>query len=166
MRQLEKLHIVNYNHTQIKVSPHVADEMKRLHTNCIPQLQHNLFEIVKSDVKIVHFNVGNIYRKIDDIKQDAILQSSNIISINETHLSRDDALSVEMMNLSEEMEIFCNDRNTFGGEVVLIVNKKFHPQCIHIDTCYEICCVMINYTTEIVLISVHRPPSISMSIHK
>ena len=132
VRQLEKLHIVNYNHTQIKVSPHVADEMKRLRTNCVPQLQHNLFEIVKSDIKIVHINVGNIYRKIDDIKQDAILQSSNIISINETHLSRDNALSVEMINLSEEMEIFRNDRNTFGGGVALIVNKKFHPQHIYI----------------------------------
>ena len=70
--------------------------------------------------------------------------------------------SVEMMNLSEEMEIFHNDRNTFGGGVALIVNRKFHPQCIHIDTYYEICCVMINYTTEIVLISVYRPPSISI----
>ena len=38
--------------------------------------------------------------------RDAILQSSNIISINETHLSRDDVISAEMMNLSEEMEIF------------------------------------------------------------
>ena len=56
---------------------------------------------MKSDVKIVHINVGNIYRKIDDIKQDAILQSSNVISMNETHLSRDDPLSAEMMNLSE-----------------------------------------------------------------
>ena len=71
--QLEKLHIVNYNCAQIKVSPHIADEMKRLCTNCVPQLQHNLFKIVKSDVNIVHINVGNIYRKIDDIKQDAIL---------------------------------------------------------------------------------------------
>ena len=42
VRQLEKLHIVNYNCTQIKVSPHIADEMKRLCTNCAPQLQHNL----------------------------------------------------------------------------------------------------------------------------
>ena len=83
---------MNYNHTQIKISPHIADEMKRLCTNCVPQLQNNLFKIVKSDVNIVHINVENIYRKIDDIKQDAILQSSNIISINETHLSRDDAL--------------------------------------------------------------------------
>ena len=92
------------------------DEMKRLCTNCVPQLQHNLFEIVKSDVNIVHINVGNIYRKIDDIKQDVILQSSNIISINETNLSIDDSLSVEMMNLSEEIEIFWNDRNRSGGE--------------------------------------------------
>ena len=30
VRQLEKLHIVNYTRTQIKVSLHVADEMDRL----------------------------------------------------------------------------------------------------------------------------------------
>ena len=154
VRQLEKLHIVNYNRTQIKVSPHVADEMKRLCTNCVPQLQHNLFKILKSDVNIVHINVGNIYRKIDDIKQDAILQSSNIISINETHLSINDALSVEMMNLSEEIEIFWNDRNRSGGGVALMVNKKFNPQQIHINTCCEIYSVIIHCTSEIVLISV------------
>ena len=35
VRQLEKLHIVNYTPKQIKVSPHVAEEMKRLHMNCV-----------------------------------------------------------------------------------------------------------------------------------
>ena len=38
VRQLDKLYIVNYSHTQIKASQHVADEMKRLLTNCVPQL--------------------------------------------------------------------------------------------------------------------------------
>ena len=95
-------------------------------------------------------------------REDQILQSLNIISINETHLSSRDVMSAEMMNLSDEMQMFRNDRNTFGGGVALIVNKKFHPQHIHIDTCYEICCVLIKYTTEIVLISVYRPPSTSI----
>ena len=162
VRQLEKLHIVNYTRTQIKVSLHVADEMDRLRTNCVPQIQHNLFEIVKSDVNIVHINVGNIYRKIDDMKQDSILQNSNIISINETHLSIDDVLSAKMMHLSEEMEIFHNDRNTSGGGVALIVNKKFNPVHINIDTCCEVCAVMIHCTIEIILISVYRPLSTSI----
>ena len=98
----------------------------------------------------------------DDIKQDEILQTANIISINETHLSITDALGPDMMNLMEEMEIFHNDRNSFGGEVALIVNIKFHPQHIDVDTCYEICAVRILYTSEIVLISVYRPPSTSI----
>ena len=144
------------------MSPHVADEMKRLCMNCVPLLEDNLFQILKSDINIVHINVGGIYRKIDDIKQDQILQISNIISINETHLSKTDTLSPEMMNLTNEMEIFCTHRNSFGGGVALIVNKKFNPQWIHLDMCYEICAVIMHCTSEIVLISVYRPPAPSI----
>ena len=57
LRQLEKLHIVNYTRSQIKVSPHAVDEMRRLCTNCLPPLQDNLFQIVKGNLNIVHINV-------------------------------------------------------------------------------------------------------------
>ena len=103
-----------------------------------------------------------IYRKIDDIKQDEIFQNSNIISLNETHLAKTDVLSLDMMNLTEKMEIFHNARNIFGGGASLIVHKNFNPQHIHIDTCYKICAVMMYYKCEIVLISVYRPPSTSI----
>ena len=43
VRQLEKLYIVNYTWKQIKVSPHVMDEIKRLHMNCVPLLEDNFF---------------------------------------------------------------------------------------------------------------------------
>ena len=136
--------------------------MKRLHTNCLPPLQDNLFQIVKGNLNIAHINVGNIYRKIDDIKQDEIFQNSNIISLNETHLAKTDVLSPDMINLTDKMEIFCNDRNIFGWGVSLIVLKKFNPHSIHIDTCYEICAVMMFYKCEIVLISAYRPPLTSI----
>ena len=41
VRQSDKLLIVNYSQSQIKVSPHVADEMKRLCMNCVPPLPSN-----------------------------------------------------------------------------------------------------------------------------
>ena len=43
-----------------------------------------------------------------------------------------------------------------------MVKKKSNPQKIHIDTCCEICSVIIHCTSEIVLISVYKPPATSI----
>ena len=52
VRELDKLHIVNYTRTQIQRSPTVADEMKRLRTNLLPQTPPHLFQIVTQDMLI------------------------------------------------------------------------------------------------------------------
>ena len=51
VREVKGLHIINYTHSQIKVSPTVAYEMDRLRKNVLPQIPHNLFEIVENGVK-------------------------------------------------------------------------------------------------------------------
>ena len=60
VRELDKLHIVNYTHTQIRVSPTVADEMKRFQTNLLPQTPPHVFQIVTGHVNILHLNTGNM----------------------------------------------------------------------------------------------------------
>ena len=87
MRELDKLHIINYTHTQIQVSPNVADKMERLQTNVLPQTPPYLFQIVAGHVNVLHLNIGNMQGRMADIKDDDILKSTDIISINETHLS-------------------------------------------------------------------------------
>ena len=70
VKTLEKLHIINYTRSQIHVSEHVENEMRRLSKNIFPQMPSNLFHDVPGGVKILHLNIGNFKRKIEDIKDD------------------------------------------------------------------------------------------------
>ena len=85
VRTLEKLHIINYTRSQIHVSEHVEKEMKRLRKNILPQMPSNLFKDVPGGVNLLHLNIGNLKRKIEDIEDDDIFKDSDIISLNETH---------------------------------------------------------------------------------
>ena len=68
------------------MSEHVEKEMKRLRKNILPQMPSKLFHNIPGGVKILHLNIGNLKRKMEDIKDDDILKNSDIISLNETHL--------------------------------------------------------------------------------
>ena len=48
----------------------------------------NLFDDIPRGVKILHLNIGNLKRKIEDIEDDHIFQNADIISLNETHLGQ------------------------------------------------------------------------------
>ena len=80
VRTLEKLHIINYTQSQIHVSECVEKEMKRLRNNILPQMPSNLFLDVPGGVKLLHINIGNFKRKIEDMKNDDIFQNADIIA--------------------------------------------------------------------------------------
>ena len=84
VRTIEKLHIINYTQSQIHVPEHVEKEIKRLRKNILPQMPSNLFHDVPGGVKLLHLNIRNFKRKIEDMKNDDIFQNSDIISLNET----------------------------------------------------------------------------------
>ena len=54
------------------MSEHVEKEMKRLRKNILPQMPSNLFHDVLGGVKLLHINIGNFNRKIEDMKNDDI----------------------------------------------------------------------------------------------
>ena len=60
----------------------VEKEMKRLRKNILPQMPSNPFHDIPRGVKILHLNIGNLKRKIEDIKDDDIFQNSDIISLD------------------------------------------------------------------------------------
>ena len=60
--------------------------------------------------------------RMDDIKADEMLKFADIISINETHLSESDTLTPNMMNLTDDLQVFRKDRNIFGGGVALLIH--------------------------------------------
>ena len=93
------------------MSEHVEKEMKRLRKNILPLLPSNLFHDVPGGVKLLHLNIGNFNRKIEDMKYDDIFQNADIISLNETHLGHSDTLTPDMMGISKDMFIVCCDCN-------------------------------------------------------
>ena len=74
VKTLEKLHIINYAQSQIHMSEHVEKEMRRLRKNIFPQMPSNLFHDIPGGVKILHLNIGNLKRKMEDLKHDDILK--------------------------------------------------------------------------------------------
>ena len=85
-KTLEKIHIIIYTQSQIYVSQYVEKEMRKLRKNILPQMPPNLFHNIPGGVKILHLNIGNLKRKIEDIKDGNIFRNSDIISSNEIHL--------------------------------------------------------------------------------
>ena len=159
VHELCKLHIVNYKHTQICVSPNVANEMARLRKNVSPTMPHHLFYIISIDIGIIHLNIGDLHRKMPDIQHDDIIKLSDIICLNETHLAEHDPLNPQMMNIMQDVSVFRCYRNHSGGGVALIVNNKLNPIAITVDPSIELVAVKICRHTEMIIISVYRPPA-------
>ena len=140
------------------MSEHVEKEMKRLRKNILPQMPSNLFNDVPGDSKLLHLNIRNFKRKIEDMKDDDILKNSDII-LNEIHLGHSDTLTPDMMGLSKDVLILCCDCNNRGGGVAHIVNTKLNPKQIRMNTILEIVAVEISEPIQMIVMSVYRPPS-------
>ena len=164
MRTLEKLHIINYTCSQIHVSEHVEKEMKRLRKYILPQMPSNLFHDVPGFVKLLHINIGNFKRKIEDMKNDDIFQNADIMSLNETDLGHIDTLTPDMMGISKDMFIVHCDCNNRGGGVALIVNTNLNPKQIRMNTILEIVVVEISEPIQMIVISLYRPPSTPIGV--
>ena len=114
--------------------------MRKLWKNILPQMPSNLFKDVLGGVKLLHCNIGNLKRKMEDIEDDDIFKDSDIISLNETHLGHSDMLTPDMMGTSKDVVIVCCDYNNRGGGVALIVKKKVNPKQIRINSFGNCCC--------------------------
>ena len=126
------------------MTEHVEKEMKRLRRNLLPQMLSNLFNDVPGGVKLLHLNIGNFKRKIEDMKHDDLLKNSDIISFNETHLGHSDTLTPDMMGISKDVLIICCECDTRGGGVALIVNMKLNPKQIRMNTILDIIAIEIS----------------------
>ena len=114
----------------------------------------NLFHDIPGGVKILQLNIGNLKRKIADIKHDDIFKNSHIISLNETHLGHSDTLTPDMMGISEDVLIVCCNCNNRGGGLALIVSKNLNPKQIKIHTILEIVAVNIIEPIQMIVVSV------------
>ena len=124
----------------------------------------NLFHDVPGGVKILHINIGNLKRKIEDIKDDDIFKNSHIISLNETHLGHSDTLTPDMMGISKDVLIVHCDCNNKGGGVAVIVKENLHPKQIRIHIILEIVAIKISEPIQMIVVSVYRPPSTPIDV--
>ena len=58
-----------------------------------------------------------------------------------------------------DVSVFHCDCNHSGGGVALIVNNKLNPICITVDLSIELVAVKICAPTEMIIISLYRPPT-------
>ena len=124
----------------------------------------NLFHDIPGGVKILHLNIINLKRKIEDIKDDDIFKNSHIITLNETHLGHSDTLTPDMMGISKDvLVVYCYCKNR-GGGVALIVNKNLNPKQIRIHTILAIVAVKISEPIQMIVVSVYRPPSTPINV--
>ena len=62
---LQKLHIISYDRSQIKVSAGVDEEMTRLHLSQVPPAPSwSIAENTTDCVKLLHLNVGSLLKNI------------------------------------------------------------------------------------------------------
>ena len=146
------------------MSEHVEKEMKRLRQNILPQMPSNVFKDMPGGVKILHINIGNLKRKMEDIKDDDIVKKSHIISMNETPLGHSDIVTPGMMHISKYvLRVHC-DCNNKGGGVALIVNMNLNPNQMRMNTILEIVAVKIREPIQMIVVSVYRPPSTPIDV--
>ena len=119
--------------------------------------------MIQKQIYLLHLNIGNLKSRLKDIEIDTIMKSAHIISLNETHLVQKDTLTPKMMGITQDVSIFQHDHNNAGGGVALIINKKFMPEEIVLNSDCEILAVKISEPTKLHIISVYRPPSTPIS---
>ena len=159
--QLDKLHIVNYNREQIRVSGSVKAEMSRCDVNSIPDMptpflltcdkHHNLC--------VAHLNIQKLCAKQPDIIHDEILHKCDIICFNETHLCESDVVSPDMFGFGNAYALFRCDRGSKGGGVLVLAHKKLKPQIQKFSRSLEIVVLQIMQNDHTMYVmSVYRPP--------
>ena len=164
VHELCKLHIVNYTRTKIHVSPHAEAEMDRLHTHHLVCTSDNHLIMNHTDINLLHINICNLKRKIPDIKRDMLFNSANIVSFNETHLSKSESLDSSMLGMDENFAVFRCDRDEAGGGVALFVRRTLNATQYQVHLPIEAVAVKIQNPAPIVIVSVYRPPTTPLKL--
>ena len=141
------------------MSQHVEKEVATLWQQTLPMLPSCLFEVMRAEVKLIHLNVCNLKKKIKDVRVDDIMKRANMLSLNETHLSGDDHLSVDMLMLPDGMVMVRSDHSTFGVGVALLIGNHLHPKKLTILSTCEIAAGTMDQPFELLLLSVYCSPT-------
>ena len=110
---------------QICVSHAVALEMNRLRTNPVPCILLPAFPIKCQSLNILHLNIAGLHTKIIDVQADPLFKQPDVISLNETHMVKNEVITTDMLGITNNFVVFSHNCDTTGGGIALAVNKVF-----------------------------------------
>ena len=87
------------------------------------------------------------------------MKRANILSLNETYLSGDGHLPVDMLMLPDDILMIRSYQNNFGSGVALLIGNHLHPKKIGIHSTCEMATATIDHPFELVILSVYHPPT-------
>ena len=126
----EKLHIVNYDRHQIKVSRQSEEEMKSLKERCLDLGPPSVLDgKEETQTAICHLNIHQLrsqeYRKSEDLVMDESIQKCDIVCLTETHLHELDTFSEADVWIKEGGSVHRLERNgEKGGGIVIALRKE------------------------------------------
>ncbi len=137
VKTLEGLHILDFCPRKIRCDPSVEEEMKRMQNHAIEtELPDPFDKLSDKKLKMGHLNIRSLKEKAPDLQDDKIVRKLDILSLNETFLTRNEALPDGCF--LADMDIFRVDRCAVKGLEdihhggVLIAAAK-HLKAIEID---------------------------------
>ena len=159
VKELNKLHIINYTHEKIRVSKNVAAEMDRLRRKPVPRLPEINVHAHTSCVSILHISVGGLQAKKEDVMEEHLFQKVDIISLNETHLAPNVSVLCKSLGISKDFMSFNWSCDENGGGIALLINKKLFPKELHIECSSEIGGAKVSEPFDFLLLCIYRPPA-------
>ena len=161
VKELNKLHIINYTCEQIHVSQNVAPEMDRIRRKPVLRLPEINVHAYTSCVSILHINVGGLQAKKEDVMQEHLFHRVDVISLNETHLPQNVNVSVSCKSLGISNDFMTSNQShdENGGGIALLINKELFPKELHIECPSEIVGAKVSEPFDFLLLCIYRPPA-------
>ena len=83
--------------------------MNRLRTNPVPHIPFPYFPIKSEALNILHLNIAGLLAKTIVIQGDPLFQDAHVISLNETHMAKHEAITTDMLGVTHNFVVFSHN---------------------------------------------------------
>jgi hypothetical protein len=161
------LHLLGFDATAFRVNPSVQTEMARLQQDPIQPIQP-LTEFPHDEwLTIRLLNIRSYLEHLQDLKIDPILNSTDVVCFTETFLKEGQLLR-ENEQILPETRCFRADRPLLlgrGGGLMTFASTELSPLCFNLEIqgLEYVALAVTKDTTQVNIVSIYRPPSMSPS---
>ena len=93
------------------------------------------------------------------IQGDPLFQDAHVISLNETHMAKHEAITTDMLGVTHNFVVFSHNWDANGGGIALTVHNKFLPSAVPVDCSSKILVVKLQQCFNVVVVCIYRPPA-------